>query len=230
MSLSRRSTSHVPHRVHHGTQPLASNHSHPNNFCNVDPNFCDLSYNNFVNNHPLPIMPPCYEYPHTGNFPIIPSVPPHQRPNHNYYPITPCHYFVPQFPQTLVCSSVQRPLPPEDLELYPKIVKQIEYYFSKQNLVGDIFLRKKMDRQGWVDVFVIAEFRRMKQLTQNVHHILEALATSDLVQVKGYKMRVRYNWKKWILPPNYLSNGVEELTQQVQRISIGNTTNNDQQD
>ncbi|KAF7841000.1 putative receptor-like protein kinase [Senna tora] len=71
-----------------------------------------------------------------------------------------------------------------------QIVKQIEYYFSDENLSDDFYLRGKMDGQGWVHIDVIAEFRRVKSLTSNVHYILDVLYRSSVLHVRGYKVRL----------------------------------------
>ncbi|KAK9085566.1 hypothetical protein Sjap_025977 [Stephania japonica] len=44
--------------------------------------------------------------------------------------------------------------------LSSKVQKQIDYYFSEQNLVDDHFLKNLMDEQGWVSVQQIKEFKR----------------------------------------------------------------------
>lgn len=41
-------------------------------------------------------------------------------------------------------AGIQRPLPPQDPEVYPKIMRQIEYYFSEENLITDTYLKNKM--------------------------------------------------------------------------------------
>ena len=41
------------------------------------------------------------------------------------------------------------------------LVKQIEYYFSIENLCRDIFLRSKMDAEGFIPVATIAAFNRV---------------------------------------------------------------------
>ncbi|KAI7735437.1 hypothetical protein M8C21_013252, partial [Ambrosia artemisiifolia] len=57
------------------------------------------------------------------------------------------------------------PIPPpmyfvSDPMLYARIVAQIDYYFSNDNLVKDTYLRKNMDEQGWVPVSLIAGFKK----------------------------------------------------------------------
>ncbi|KAG0623674.1 hypothetical protein M758_3G192900 [Ceratodon purpureus] len=80
------------------------------------------------------------------------------------------------------------------------LVKQIEYYFSMDNLCKDIFLRSKMDSNGFIPVSVIANFNRVRQLTEDVALILDALQDSSLVEVKGDKLRKRDDWATWLLP------------------------------
>ncbi|RWW07611.1 hypothetical protein BHE74_00037627 [Ensete ventricosum] len=42
------------------------------------------------------------------------------------------------------------------------LLKQIDYYFSSDNLCKDVFLRQKMDEQGWVPISLIAGFNRVR--------------------------------------------------------------------
>ncbi|CAM6119368.1 unnamed protein product [Calypogeia fissa] len=85
------------------------------------------------------------------------------------------------------------------------VVKQIEYYFSIENLCRDIFLRSKMDEQGFIPVSVIANFNRVKMLTGETVFILDALRTnSTLVEVQGDKLRKRDDWANWLLPPSHV--------------------------
>ncbi|KAL3696037.1 hypothetical protein R1sor_010113 [Riccia sorocarpa] len=85
------------------------------------------------------------------------------------------------------------------------VVKQIEYYFSIENLCRDIFLRSKMDEQGFIPVAVIANFNRVKMLTGDTALILDALRShSSLVEVQDDKLRKREDWANWILPAGHL--------------------------
>eukprot|EP00884_Botryococcus_braunii_P003316 jgi/Botrbrau1/12986/Bobra.384_1s0011.1 len=81
---------------------------------------------------------------------------------------------------------------------------QIEYYFSAQNLVKDMFLRRKMDDEGWVPLEAIAKFNRVRQVTLDITLIASALRPSTVVELAGessYVVRARENWRNWILPP-----------------------------
>lgn len=87
-----------------------------------------------------------------------------------------------------------------DPQLHAKIVNQIEYYFSNENLVKDTYLRKNMDEQGWVSASLIANFKKVSYLTDNVQLILDVMRTSTVVEVQGDKIRRRDDWMKWIMP------------------------------
>ncbi|CAI9276429.1 unnamed protein product [Lactuca saligna] len=89
-------------------------------------------------------------------------------------------------------------LPVQDQDLHEKIVKQIDYYFSDENLVKDLYLRQKMDEQGWVHVTLIASFKKVLCLTDNVKLILDVMRASRAVEV--LKMRKRNDWTRWIIP------------------------------
>ncbi|KAL0758744.1 hypothetical protein Bca101_074894 [Brassica carinata] len=49
-------------------------------------------------------------------------------------------------------------LSPEQLDLKDRVIKQIEYYFSDENLQNDQYLISLMDEQGWVPIKIIADF------------------------------------------------------------------------
>ncbi|GAB4848439.1 hypothetical protein Ancab_003135 [Ancistrocladus abbreviatus] len=91
---------------------------------------------------------------------------------------------------------------PPDPQLHVKIVNQIDYYFSEENLIRDTYLRQNMDEQGWVPIALIAGFKKVSQLTDNIQFILDALRASTVVEVQGEKIRKRDNWKKWLMPPS----------------------------
>lgn len=92
---------------------------------------------------------------------------------------------------------------PDPASLRSMLVKQIEYYFSIENLCRDIYLRSNMDEQGFIHVSVIANFNRVKMLTPNPGLILDALRNSAAVEVQGDKLRKRDDWAKWLLPPSH---------------------------
>ncbi|XP_073293640.1 la-related protein 1C-like isoform X2 [Primulina huaijiensis] len=100
---------------------------------------------------------------------------------------------MPTFPY----APMLNPIP--DPHLPSKIVNQIDYYFSHDNLVKDTFLRQKMDVDGWVPINLIANFKKIRELTDNVQLILDALRASNVVEIQVEKLRRKGNWRKWIM-------------------------------
>ncbi|SAM06159.1 hypothetical protein [Absidia glauca] len=86
------------------------------------------------------------------------------------------------------------------LKMY--IAQQVEYYFSIDNLCKDIFLRNKMDSNGYVDLSILANFNRIKGLSTDLSLIHDALTQSPIVQVTPEnKIRKKEGWETWVLPP-----------------------------
>ncbi|KAF8404066.1 hypothetical protein HHK36_008943 [Tetracentron sinense] len=172
-----------------GPQPLPHSHPQWNAIFNTP----------YVNEFPPPLPIPGYmpHYGYYGNpffqetynalygFPVPvlaphpevtrgPALSPQPRPPHNF-----------SHPEVLLCN---------------RILKQIEYYFSYQNLPTDGYLRFQMDEQGWVPLGVIAEFPRVKDLTTDIQLILRALQSSLVVEVQGDRLRKRGDWMAFIQP------------------------------
>ncbi|AQL09648.1 La-related protein 1C [Zea mays] len=64
------------------------------------------------------------------------------------------------------------------------LLEQIEYYFSDDNLCKDLYLRQHMDGQGWVPLSLIAGFRQVQKITNNIQFILETVMLSNIVEVQ----------------------------------------------
>ncbi|XP_065884842.1 la-related protein 1B-like isoform X2 [Dysidea avara] len=90
-------------------------------------------------------------------------------------------------------------LPVDDSKLQGYVKKQIEYYFSDENLQKDFFLRNQMDEEGFVPISVIANFNRLQALTQDTELIKESLQGSTTVEMKGDKVRKMQNWQVWVV-------------------------------
>ncbi|KAL5537974.1 hypothetical protein UlMin_043679 [Ulmus minor] len=90
------------------------------------------------------------------------------------------------------------PVPAETLALMANIVKQVEYYFSDENLQTDQYLISLMDEEGWVPISTIAEFNRLKRMCTDIPFILDALQASVTVEVQADMIRRRDEWSKWI--------------------------------
>ncbi|PIK45846.1 putative la-related protein 1B [Apostichopus japonicus] len=90
---------------------------------------------------------------------------------------------------------------PDETTLRDYVKKQIEYYFSIENLVKDLFLRRKMDNEGYLPVSLIANFHRVKALTENMELIIDALSDSTQVELSLDQARIRRKEEpeKWII-------------------------------
>ena len=71
-------------------------------------------------------------------------------------------------------------------------------------MANDVFLRRKMDVNGYLPVTFIASFPCVRALTNNISMIIEAIAISEKLELaNGYKVRTRHDPLKWpLLDPN----------------------------
>lgn len=95
-------------------------------------------------------------------------------------------------------ASTVSPISPESDSLRSNITKQIEYYFSDENLRTDNYLLSLMDAQGWVPISIIADFKRVKRMSTDIQFILDALQNSSAVEVQNEEVRRRDEWSKWV--------------------------------
>ncbi|XP_065166457.1 la-related protein 1B isoform X3 [Atheta coriaria] len=80
------------------------------------------------------------------------------------------------------------------------IRKQVEYYFSEDNLMRDFFLRRKMCKEGFLPVTLIASFHRIQSITSDLPLIIGAISASDKLELSaGFKVRTRKDPEKWPL-------------------------------
>lgn len=84
------------------------------------------------------------------------------------------------------------------------ILGQIDYYFSVENLCKDLFLRRHMDDQGWVNLLVLANFNRIRSFALEYNFIRDVTTYSRTVDVNfsdGYdRVRKKEGWEIWVLP------------------------------
>jgi la-related protein 1 len=76
---------------------------------------------------------------------------------------------------------------------YPQetIMHQVEYYFSEDNLVKDLFLRKKMDKKGWVKLELVLSFNKVKELKADYKSLIQAIRTSTKLELSETEDYVR---------------------------------------
>uniref|UniRef100_A0A0K0DSE9 HTH La-type RNA-binding domain-containing protein n=1 Tax=Strongyloides stercoralis TaxID=6248 RepID=A0A0K0DSE9_STRER len=88
-------------------------------------------------------------------------------------------------------------------ELKNLIRKQIEYYFSVENLLKDFYLRRKMRPDGYLELSLIAHFPRVSSISQDMELIIEALLESNKVTLSADKQYIRtaFEPERWRLAP-----------------------------
>ncbi|PTB47141.1 hypothetical protein M441DRAFT_42851 [Trichoderma asperellum CBS 433.97] len=92
-----------------------------------------------------------------------------------------------------------------DNMLVPVLKSQVEYYFSIENLCKDVYLRARMDSQGFVPLHFIASFKRVRDLSADiamVRAVCELSTEVDLVVGDDDVERVRRSesWESFVLP------------------------------
>ncbi|CAK4032255.1 Hypothetical predicted protein [Lecanosticta acicola] len=107
--------------------------------------------------------------------------------------------------------------------LVDAVSAQLEYYFSLDNLLKDLFLRKNMDSQGFVFLDVIANFNRIKQLTVDKDLLRSVCLKSENIEIRvgedgKERLRPLTGWEQFLLPleqrePTAQNAGPKELRQ-----------------
>ncbi|KAM3925002.1 la-related protein 6 isoform 3-T3 [Leptodactylus fuscus] len=82
---------------------------------------------------------------------------------------------------------------PPDSELIQKLVVQIEYYLSDENLEKDAFLLKhvRRNKMGFVSVKLLTSFKKVKHLTRDWRTTAYALRYSDILELNEDNRKVR---------------------------------------
>ncbi len=80
-----------------------------------------------------------------------------------------------------------------DLELRERIINQVEWYFSDENLLKDSFLMKHINRNqlGYVSLKLVASLRKVKAITKDWKMVQESLRHSKslILNEEGTKIR-----------------------------------------
>ncbi|KAH6895177.1 hypothetical protein B0T10DRAFT_209387 [Thelonectria olida] len=98
-----------------------------------------------------------------------------------------------------------QPHPYWDNVVVSMLRSQIEYYFSIENLCKDMYLRARMDSQGFVPLHFVAAFKRMRELSPDTGLIRAVCEEStDVEYVVGEddceRLRRRDGWQQFVLP------------------------------
>ncbi|CEJ82313.1 hypothetical protein VHEMI02384 [[Torrubiella] hemipterigena] len=116
------------------------------------------------------------------------------------------HYGGPyDYPMAPMSAMPFQPQPYWDHMVVNMLRSQIEYYFSIENLCKDMYLRARMDSQGFVPMHFIAAFKRVRTMSTDiamVRAVCESSSELDLVVGEDDLERVRRRdgWEKWLLP------------------------------
>lgn len=74
------------------------------------------------------------------------------------------------------------------MELKAALQRQLEYYFSRENLVHDQYLLSQMDPDQFVPIWTIANFNQIKRLTTDVQLVTQVLRGKLTVSILIPKM------------------------------------------
>ncbi|KAL1114913.1 hypothetical protein AAG570_007737 [Ranatra chinensis] len=73
-----------------------------------------------------------------------------------------------------------------------QLITPNEYYFCEENLMRDLFMRRKMDENGYLPVKLIANFHRVRGLTTDLNKIITAITASDKLELlDNFKVKRR---------------------------------------
>jgi len=74
-------------------------------------------------------------------------------------------------------------------DLKERVIRQVEYWLSDENLKNDEFILKRM-KKGWVQIKVLASLKKMKRQTKDQLFIAEALRSSEKLIVNDQNTKV----------------------------------------
>ncbi|KAM4610940.1 la ribonucleoprotein 4Aa isoform 2-T2 [Polymixia lowei] len=94
-------------------------------------------------------------------------------------------------------KTEEQPVSSENLR--ESLKKELEFYFSRENLSKDLYLMSQMDSDQFVPIWTIASMEGIKVLTTDLDLILDVLRSSPMVQVDDKGEKVRPNHKRCII-------------------------------
>lgn len=100
---------------------------------------------------------------------------------------------------TSVDSKTEEQSPISSENLRESLKKELEFYFSRENLSKDLYLMSQMDSDQFVPIWTIASMEGIKVLTTDIDLILDVLRSSPMVQVDEKGEKVRPNHKRCII-------------------------------
>ncbi|KAI9171980.1 HTH La-type RNA-binding protein [Paramyrothecium foliicola] len=109
------------------------------------------------------------------------------------------------YPMPPMSAMPYQAAPQWDTMVPPLLKTQIEYYFSIENLCKDVYLRKRMDSQGFVPLHFVAGFKRVRILSGDITLIRAICEESNEIEyVVGdddcERLRRRKGWEQFVMP------------------------------
>ncbi|DBA01413.1 TPA: hypothetical protein N0F65_007310 [Lagenidium giganteum] len=118
-------------------------------------------------------------------------------------------------------------VPTPDVKITAQWAKaQIEFYFTPDNLVRDIFLRQHMDVDGYVPLAFVGSFQAVYSLHQDYASLLEAMKTSEYIELdeENEKIRLRQGWEQWVWPNAEGGYGVPRYIKSTEEVETAQAT------
>ena len=85
-----------------------------------------------------------------------------------------------------------------------------------------------MDDDGFVPLSFIVTFKRIQNLDSSIPAIVQAMANSSVVEIKGDKIREKENWAQYVFPPkDRQAPGTDDKPVKVNGIPRKNSTHGD---
>ncbi|KAI4912867.1 hypothetical protein J4E90_006275 [Alternaria incomplexa] len=151
-----------------------------------------------------------YRYP-----PFQPGYPAPIQTSHEMYPYG--------MPAPMSAGLPYSPYGVDQYSVFAMITTQVEYYFSVDNLIKDLYLRRHMDSQGFVALEFIAGFNRIKSLSPDIDMIRLVCQQSATIEYRTSengqdRLRRKEGWQQWVLDmaerdPSAQNEGPKELNQ-----------------
>lgn len=95
-------------------------------------------------------------------------------------------------------------LPPEVLHMArAEAVRQVEYFFSSDELSRNVFLRRHMDVEGYIPAAIVFNFPSVVRYLIPYHDLIGAIAeTSTRLEVDNVNetLRIKGDYNKWLYP------------------------------
>mmetsp|Transcript_32467 Transcript_32467/g.39903 ORF Transcript_32467/g.39903 Transcript_32467/m.39903 type:complete len:365 (-) Transcript_32467:316-1410(-) len=84
----------------------------------------------------------------------------------------------------------------------PEAAKQVEYFFTDDELCRNTFLRWNMDCEGYIPAAIVFNFPSVVRYGLPYHELLDSIKLSKMLEVDtaNETIRIRGEYKKWLYP------------------------------